>query len=158
MPDLRPIGDIHASSGTDMPDRRLSMGKICISYGSPMRHIGLRWDSNQTCWSPMRHVSLQWVSYNNNIFVNSSFSLFPVQSYPFITLFSHFYPLFPCGISTFFFSAEFLVIMDYGLVLIKSRTTWLEGRLVMTARGKPNPRKYGQLVSTKSNRLCSSKP
>ena len=40
MPDLRPIGDRHASSETDMHDQRPTLGKICISYGSPMRHDG----------------------------------------------------------------------------------------------------------------------
>jgi len=37
-------------------------------------------------------------------------------------------------------------------------TTGLLGRLVMTAKGRPNPRKYGQFVSIRSNLLCNSKP
>ena len=41
MPDQRPISDQHGSSKTNMPDRRPTLGKLCISYGSPMRHVGL---------------------------------------------------------------------------------------------------------------------
>ena len=66
MPDGRPIGDRHVSSEihwrptcliedptvTDMPHRRPSLGKICISYGSPMRHVVLP-------WSPIRQMGLQ---------------------------------------------------------------------------------------------------
>ena len=40
MPDQRPIGGIHASLETDMSDWRPTLGKINISYGSPMRHVG----------------------------------------------------------------------------------------------------------------------
>ena len=63
---------------------------IEVSHGSPIRCVGLRWVSNQACWSPMglwssmlvydgspmRHVGLwwvfdrswmglRWISYNN---------------------------------------------------------------------------------------------
>ena len=43
MPHRRPIGDQPASSEADMPHQRLTQGKICIYYGSHMRHVGLRW-------------------------------------------------------------------------------------------------------------------
>ena len=46
LPDQSPIVDQHASSETDMPVRRPTLGKICISYGSPMRHVCLRWISD----------------------------------------------------------------------------------------------------------------
>ena len=54
MPDQRPIV-------TYMPDRRLTclIGDrlwaiyVFLIYGSPMRHVGLQWVSNQACRSPM---------------------------------------------------------------------------------------------------------
>ena len=62
-----------------MPDQRPTLGKICISYGSPM---GLQSGMSVSDGAPIRHVGLQWVSDrsliglrkvsdNNNIFVNS---------------------------------------------------------------------------------------
>ena len=36
--------------------------------------------------------------------------------------------------------------------------TWLSGMLVITARGRPKPRKYGQLISTRFSLLWSSIP
>ena len=70
MPDWRPISDQHATSETDMSDRRpILVGKTYISYGSPIRHVGLQWVSDEACrstWvfaeacrSPMRHVGLR---------------------------------------------------------------------------------------------------
>ena len=60
-----------ASSKTDMPDSKPTLGKICISYGSSMglwwvmsvsnrsllRHVGHWWVSDEACWSLM---GLQW--------------------------------------------------------------------------------------------------
>ena len=45
--------DQHVSSETDMPHQKPTLGKICISYWSLVRHVCL-W------WVPMRHVGLQW--------------------------------------------------------------------------------------------------
>ena len=79
MPDQRLtylIGDWHAGSETDMPDRRRTClirdqhawldtnmpnwrpiwkqhAWLNVSNGSPIRHVGLQWVSNQTYWSPM---------------------------------------------------------------------------------------------------------
>ena len=58
---------------TDMPHWRTTLGKICIYHGSLMRHVGLRWVSDEAClslvghqsgmlvsdWSPIRHVGLR---------------------------------------------------------------------------------------------------
>ena len=74
-----PFGDRHVSSEVDMPDRRHiddrhawsetlrrpTLGKICISHGSQMRHVSLRWVSAEACRSPIRRVDLRtdiWVS------------------------------------------------------------------------------------------------
>ena len=46
MPDWRPVGDetclIRDPLETNMPHWRPNLGKICIYYGSPMRHVGLQ--------------------------------------------------------------------------------------------------------------------
>ena len=34
--------------------------QICISYESPIKHVGLQWVSDLACCFPMRHVGLRW--------------------------------------------------------------------------------------------------
>ena len=49
----RPTCLIGDPSGTNLPDRRWTQGKIRISHGSPMRNVGVRWVSDEACLSPM---------------------------------------------------------------------------------------------------------
>ena len=72
MSHWRPIGDRHASSKADIPDRKPTLGKICISYvglrsemlvsdGSLIMHMGLKLGMSVSNGSPIRHVGLQLV-------------------------------------------------------------------------------------------------
>ena len=70
------IGDQHASSETNMPHQRPIINTYLAQGQSPIRHVDLRWVSDDACWSPgglqsgmlvfdwspIRHVGLNGVS------------------------------------------------------------------------------------------------
>ena len=57
--------DMSVSGGSSM----MHVGLQCLD-GSPMKHVDV------SAGFPIRHVALRWVSDNNNIFVNSSKLIF----------------------------------------------------------------------------------
>ena len=63
-----------------------------------------------------------------------------------------------CAMSHFLLFFLEVVPKLYIALNIYYESTWLSGMLVITARGSPKPRKYGQLISTKFKRLWSSIP